>query len=192
MRPKMLDVLLLCILILIVIAAVVGAVVVIMRAQAESYSARMNSNAAVLARLVGEHRVTIGRDAVMSVAPAESGQGMMNGKSEFIDPRAFHAVRLIKTSLDEYGSRGDQIIPANKIRGMSPNTRDDAVKYLTEKGWVMIERKGAIEITRAKIPLAAILAQLPPIDPDLLDKAVTALPHSSNGDNHIDDNGNNG
>lgn len=102
------------------------------------------------------------------------------------DPRAPQAVRLIRGCL-EVDPHGTQIIPANKIRGMSPETRKQAVDYLIERNFVMKTQQGAIEITKANQSFARILAQLPQVGPDVLESAVNALPRVQKSDGQGDD-----
>ncbi len=99
-------------------------------------------------------------------------------KPDHTDPRASHAARLIKASIEDVaiGPRGSKITAAGKITGMSPNTRQKAVEYLIEQGLAYIYTTGDVRETRTKRTLADVLALLPAVESDALDKAMTALP----------------
>lgn len=96
------------------------------------------------------------------------------------DPRAGHAARLVLASIKWGGADSSQIVPDNQIQsGISPNTREDAVLYLMERGLAFIETRGAVSITRTKHTLGDTLAQLPKADPELLRSSIIALPRAS-------------
>lgn len=105
-----------------------------------------------------------------------------------VDPRAADAVRLIRGCI-EIDPHGTQIIPAGKVRGMSPETWSRAVAYLIESGFALKVRQGAVERTEAKQSFARILAQLPAVDPEVLDRAVHALPRAVHQDAAIERDG---
>ena len=101
-------------------------------------------------------------------------------KPDITDPRAKHAARLVKASIEDQaiGPLGRKITAAGKISGMSPNTRQKAVEYLIEQGLAYIFTNDGMETseTRTHRPLSDILALLPAVQADALDSAVTALP----------------
>lgn len=109
------------------------------------------------------------------------------------DPRASHAVRLVLASIKWGGADSSQIVPDNQIQsGISPNTREDAVRYLMERGLSFIETRGSVEITRTKYNLGDTLAQLPKADPELLRSAIVALPRASDKKKTKPDSGDSG
>lgn len=113
-------------------------------------------------------------------APSDLRDVQPESKPDITDPRAKHAARLVKASIEDQaiGPLGRKITAAGKISGMSPNTRQKAVEYLIEQGLAYIFTNDGMETseTRTHRQLSDVLAMLPAVEQDALRSAVTALP----------------